>query len=92
MLQIRFWTCPLVVAGTNSLALECMNMLLKGWTAQSLKTHFGAEVFRLKIAFGGRAFYLVEPTYEPMAKAVLVGTMFWLVCYWMYRQKIFVRV
>jgi hypothetical protein len=32
------------------------------------------------------------PLWEPTVKAVLVGLMFWLACWWMYRQKIFIRI
>jgi predicted acyltransferase len=92
VLNFRRWTFPLVVAGTNSIAIYTMSMLLKPWAAQTLKTHLGEEVFRLKVQWAGHAHYLASPAYEPMVKAILVGLLFWLACYWMYRQKIFVRI
>ena len=30
--------------------------------------------------------------YEPTIQAVMVGMVFWFICFWMYRQKIFVRI
>ena len=92
VLHFRRWTFPLVVAGMNSIALYSMSMLLKPWTAQTLKTHLGDDIFRLRVQLGGQAHYLTDPAFEPTVKAILVGLMFWLACYWMYRQKIFIRI
>jgi predicted acyltransferase len=77
----RRWTFPLVVVGMNSIAIYCMSMLLKPWAARTLKTHLGEDIF-----------LLAGPAYEPTVTAVLVGSLFWLACYWLYRQKIFVRI
>lgn len=77
----RRWTFPLVVVGMNSIAIYCMSQTLKPWTARTLQTHLGKEIFLLA----------GEP-YRWTVEAVLVGTMFWLVCYWLYRQKIFIRI
>jgi predicted acyltransferase len=81
VLGFRRWAFPLVVVGVNSLAIYCMSMLLKPWVGRTLQTHFGPDVF---LQWG--------PLYEPMLKAVLTGLAFWLACWWMYRQKIFVRI
>jgi predicted acyltransferase len=92
VLNFRRWTFPLVVVGVNSIAIYCMSMLLKAWTARTLKTHLGEEIFRLKVQLGERVHYLASAEYEPTVRAVLVGLVFWLACYWMYRQKIFIRI
>ena len=92
VLNIRRWTFPLVVVGMNSIAIYCMSMLLKPWAAKTLKTHLGDDIFRLKLQFADQAHYFVGAEYEPIVKALLVGLLFWLACYWMYRQKIFVRI
>ncbi len=96
---VRSWTFPFVVAGANSIALYCMHMLLPGWIAKSLQTHFGPDVFRLQLQFGdtvlpltGRASQSTIALYEPTIEALIVGTVLWCVCWWMYRQKIFVRI
>jgi predicted acyltransferase len=81
VLQYRRWAYPLVVVGVNSIAIYCMSQLLKPWAARTLQIHLGKDVFLL----WGRL-------WEPMVQAVLVGLMFWLACWWMYRQKIFVRI
>ncbi len=81
VLGLRRWAYPLIVVGVNSLAIYCMGQLLKPWAARTLRIHFGPDVF----AQWG-------PLWEPTLQAMLVGLMFWLACWWMYRQKIFVRI
>ncbi len=87
MLKIRFWTFPFIVVGVNSIAIYCLGQLLKPWTERTLKTHFGSDIFQ----FWG---YLDSwgPIYEPAIQSVMIGLVFWLICFWMYRQKIFVRI
>jgi len=75
------WSFPLVVVGMNSIAIYSMGMLLRGWTARTLQTHLGENVFKL-----------LGPAYVPFVQATLVGIIFWLVCWWMYRRKIFLRI
>ena len=77
----RRWIYPLAVAGMNSIALYCMSMLLKPWTTKTLKTPLGDELF-----------LLAGPLNEPFFQATLTGLCFWLVCWWMYRQNIFVKI
>ena len=77
----RGWTFPLLVVGMNSIAIYCLHMTLAGWTAKTLQTHLGADVFKV---FGA--------TNAPIVQATLVGLVFWLVCWWMYRRKIFLRI
>lgn len=79
--QWRAWSFPLLVVGMNSIAIYSMGMLLRGWTAKTFQTHLGDDVFKV---FG--------PANAPFVQATLVGLAFWLVCYWMYRRKIFLRI
>ncbi len=84
VLRWRWWTFPLVVVGVNSIAIYVMSMLMKGWAADTLRTHFGRRIFSL--------WGTVPAEFIPMVQACLVGLTFWLACLWMYRQKIFVRI
>jgi predicted acyltransferase len=77
----RGWTFPFVVVGMNSIAIFCMEELLPGWTAQMFRVHLGKDVFNV-----------LGTMNEPFVRCVLVGAVFWLVCWWMYRRKIFLRV
>ena len=79
--QWRAWSFPLVVVGMNSIAIYAMGMLLRPWTAKMLQTHLGENVFKL-----------LGPANAPAVQATLVGLVFWLVCWWMYRRKIFLRI
>jgi predicted acyltransferase len=77
----RRWAVPLVVIGMNSIAAYCMAHMFDGFIASSLKTHLGADAFK---AFG--------PAYEPLVRGALVLLVMWLLLFWMYRRKIFLRV
>ena len=75
------WTYPLIVVGMNSIAIYCMEMLLKPWVAANLRRHLGDGIFEVAGAM-----------YAPMVQATLTGLVFWVVCWWMYKQRIFVRI
>ena len=77
----RRWTWPLVVVGMNSIVIYCLSELLAPWIAATLKTHFGQHLFDL---FG--------QNYAPITESVFVLLVLWLICAWMYRQRIFVRI
>lgn len=84
ILGFRRWAFPLKVVGMNSIAVYVMAMSLKPWTARQWKTHFGENVFTL--------YGTVDAAIAPSVQAVMVGSVFWLICYWLYRQKIFIRI
>jgi hypothetical protein len=65
----------------NSMVLYLSGQLLRGWTADVLKRHINEDLF--KICGDG---------YAPMVEANLILVCFWLFVYWLYRQKIFVRI
>ncbi len=81
VLNFRAWSFPLVVVGTNSMAVYLMSQLLKPWVGKTLKTHFGANLF---LMFGEQ--------WEPVVSSCLIGLMFWLVCLWLYKQRAFLRI
>lgn len=72
------WAFPFVVVGMNSIAMYCMWQLFKGWVMQSVQTHFG------------RALY--EGTYGPIFASLTWTLVLWLICLWMYRRKVFLRI
>jgi predicted acyltransferase len=81
LLGLRRWSFFLVVVGMNSIAVYMMGQMLRGWTLRRLKVHFGTS---WPEALG--------PDYVPMLNNTAVGVVFWLVCYWMWRQRIFIRI
>jgi heparan-alpha-glucosaminide N-acetyltransferase len=86
-LKLRFWTFPLVVVGVNSIAIYCMGQLLKPWTERTLQIHLGQDVFSRVTAWLG-----LDAGFRPMVQLTMIGLVFWLICLWMYRQKIFIRI
>ena len=77
----KHWSFPLVVIGMNSIAAYCIVPLCGNFIGQSLRTHLGTKVFRL---FG-------RP-YEPLVYGALIVMVMWLLLYWMYRRKLFLRI
>jgi predicted acyltransferase len=80
--QWRTWSFPLIVVGMNSIAIYMMSQMLKPWTAKTLQTHFGGE----------KLFNIFGAANAPFVQYTMVGLVFWLVCYGMYRSKIFLRI
>ena len=74
----KMWAAPLVVVGMNSIAMYCMAQLLKPWISKSLKIHVGPDIF--------------SGTQGPVWEASAQLFVLWLICVWMYRQKIFVKI
>jgi heparan-alpha-glucosaminide N-acetyltransferase len=77
----KAWSFPLVVIGMNSIAAYCLAHLIDAFIANSLKTHLGPEVFKL---FGN--------TFAPMVQGTAILLVLWLILYWMYRRKLFLKI
>ena len=83
---VDLWGCqrlafPLTVIGMNSIAAYCMDHWVHGFVNNSLKACFGQ---RWQTLFG--------PTYEPLLNGAGILLGMWLILYWMYRRKVFIRV
>ena len=102
VIGFRIWAFPLVVVGMNSIAMYCMSQLLggrRGWISRTLTTHldWGYQALTAKMppdsiwqtGFGP---HLFGGTYGPIVQSVAVLTVLWLVCFWMYRRGIFLRI
>lgn len=77
----RKWAFPLVVVGMNSIAAYMIAHLFDAFVFKNLKTHFGQDAFKV---FGA--------AYEPLLHGAAVLLIFWLMLYWMYRRKLFLRI
>jgi len=77
----RRWAFPVVVAGVNSIALYGMSMLLKPFIRERAKLHLGPTIFE---SFGA--------TYAPMVEMATILLVLWLVAWWMFRRKVFLRL
>ncbi len=90
--QWRRWSWPLMIVGMNSIAMYVMAQLMKSWVGGAMKTHFATLDALLGWEHGINHFLFGEsPLAIPLGHmARLFGL--WLICVWLYRRKIFVRV
>jgi predicted acyltransferase len=75
------WTYPLRVIGANSILAYCMAHLIDSFLLGSFRTHFGPDVFK---GFGKQ--------YEPFVSGVALLAVYWLILFWLYRRRIFLRI
>jgi predicted acyltransferase len=99
----RRWAFPLVVVGANSIAMYVMAQLLKPFVTSTLKIHLGYGWKALATApavdrYASERFgthldpHLFGGLYGPIAQNAAVLFVLWLICLWMYRQRIFVKI
>jgi predicted acyltransferase len=82
--EVRRWTGwarPLLVIGTNSIAAYLVAETLVGYLKKSLLIHLG-EGFPL----------LLGPAYSSLVLGGAVLAIEWLILYWLYRRKIFIKI
>ena len=65
----------------NSIAAYCMSHLFEHFIATNLTIHLGEDAFRV-----------LGAEYEPLLLGAAVLAVLWLILFWMYRRKIFLRV
>jgi len=75
------WALPLVVIGINSIAAYLIAHLMPGFLISSFRTHLGPNAFSL----AGSALH-------PLLEGAAMLLVYWLVLYWMFRRKIFLRI
>ncbi len=81
VLHVRRWSTWLVVIGMNSIAAYVIAHLFESFILQALKTHLGVGPFQ----FFGAA-------YEPFVHGAAALFIMWLILYWMYRRKLFLKI
>lgn len=72
------WVFPFVVVGLNPLTMYLLGMLSKGFTRKALHTHLPDAFF--------------TGVHGPIVEACLIALLFWLVVWWMYRNRVFLRL
>ncbi len=75
------WAFPLVVIGMNSIAAYLIAHLFDSFIVSSFRIHLGPN-----------AFQLLGKNLEPLLQGTAVLLMYWLILFWMYRRKIFLRI
>jgi len=77
----RKWAFPLVVIGMNSIAAYMIAHLFEQFISDSFRINLGPHAFAI---FGMGL--------EPFVQGAAVLLVFWLILFWMYRRKLFLRV
>ena len=75
------WVFPLLVIGANSIAVYVMSWTMESFVSSALVRHLGTAPF---LVFG--------PPFEPVLRGFGVLLVFWLILFWMYRRRIFLRI
>lgn len=75
------WSFPLRVIGANSIVAYVMAHPLEHFVADTFHTHLGH-----------RPFQLLGEVYEPLFTGIAVLLVYWLILFWMYRRRIFIRI
>lgn len=89
----RRWAFPFVVVGMNSLAMYLMAQLTRSWTQSSLATHLNTLTNWLRDGFGPEIpTDVFRGSVGPLVAACAVLAAWWLVCFWLYRRRIFIRI
>ena len=75
------WAFPLVVIGMNSIAAYLIAHLFENFFASSFRIHLGEHFFQ----FLGTGL-------EPLVRGMAVLLAFWIILFWMYRRKLFLKI
>jgi len=96
---------PLVVVGVNSLLVYFLGELLTGWLAENVYRHLSGPLEALLGAFANM-FHLLQnlgtpradagavmmELFAPVIHALCAVAAIWLICYWLYRQRVFLKI
>jgi predicted acyltransferase len=77
----RGWAFPLAVVGMNSIAAYLIAHLWEDFIISSFHIHLGQ-----------RPFTILGPGLQPLLLGIAVMLTYWLVLYWMYKRKLFLRI
>jgi heparan-alpha-glucosaminide N-acetyltransferase len=75
------WAFPLLVIGVNSIAAYCIAHFMERFLDSTLRIHLGPNLFRF--AGGGL---------ETFFQGASILLCYWLVLFWMYRRKLFLKI
>ena len=75
------WALPLVVIGMNSITAYLISYLLEEFIVASFHINLGPHIFQI---FG--------TALEPLTQGVAVLLTYWLILWWMYRRKLFLKI
>jgi len=77
----RRWAFPLIVVGMNSIAAYMIAHLFEDFFRSSFRIHLGQDWAQL---FGAGL--------QPLVEGSVILACYWLILYWMYRRKLFLKI
>lgn len=77
----RPWLTPIMVIGANSIAAYLIAHLFESFIAKNVVTHLGTGVFRV---FGA--------PFQPLLHGAATFLVMWLLLFWMWRRKLFLKL
>jgi heparan-alpha-glucosaminide N-acetyltransferase len=77
----RKWAFPLVVIGMNSIAAYLIAHFFRDFFVDTFRIHLGPQ-----------AFQILGTGLEPFLQGAAVLLMYWLILFWMYRRKLFLKI
>jgi predicted acyltransferase len=81
MKQRKAWAFPLVVIGMNSIAAYCIAHFMEEFLIGAFRTNLGPHFFEF-LGIG----------LQPLLEGAAVLFCYWLVLFWMYRRKLFLKI
>ncbi len=75
------WAFPLLVIGANSITIYVMSWTMEHFVSAALVRHLGRGPF-----------LVLGPAFEPVLHGAGVVIVFWLILFWMYRRKLFLKI
>jgi predicted acyltransferase len=75
------WAFPLVVIGMNSIAAYCIAHFMEEFLDSTFRVHLGPNFFQ----FTGTGL-------EPFFRGAAILLFYWIVLFWMYRRKLFLKI
>jgi heparan-alpha-glucosaminide N-acetyltransferase len=77
----RRWAFPLIVVGMNSIAVYVMSWTMEQFLGNAIERHFGRVIAAIS-----------NPPFQIVLHGFAVVLVFWLILFWMYRRKLFLRI
>jgi heparan-alpha-glucosaminide N-acetyltransferase len=79
--RYKAWAFPLVVIGMNSITAYCIAHFLENFILSTFRIHLGPRFFEF-LGVG----------LEPLLEGAAVLSCYWLVLFWMYRRRVFLKI
>ncbi len=87
IMEVRLLAMPLVVVGMNSIFVYVMSQLTRGWFRTTIPKHLGFIEIEPGVSLFSQA-YLYAPVVERCSFLAVI----WILCWWLYRQRAFLRI